>query len=48
VAIAKHMVTERDFQRRYGFWPLFSFLIRGAFRGVIALVRLPWRALGRR
>jgi len=48
VHLAKHIVDERDFERRYGATALINFLIIGVFRTVGALVRLPWRALRRR
>lgn len=58
VHLAKHIVDEREFERRYGAGAVFerrygataliNFLIIGVFRAVRALVRLLWRALRRR
>jgi hypothetical protein len=47
VVIAKDLVEERRFRQRYGFWALFGPLVRSGFLGLVALVRLPWRALRR-
>lgn len=48
VVIANDLVEERRFRQRYGFSALYGPLMRSGFRGLIALVRLSWRALRRR